>query len=244
MAKKLTTLPKDFRLAPVHKVHLNVMDLDIVLKPYTIEQEKIILTALEAKKPAEMLANYMMIMKDCLLTEIDYDNLSLVDFFHLVIMLRAKSSDENIELQRKECSNPECKRPYDFSVNTEKALIVENADKKKAIVEVTDNLTFELMPTKFFFLAEMDETKDEYDVLMDKIAYSTSKIVIDKDIYADLEPSDIKETILKQLTKAQLLSLYKGSEEMINLSIEIKSTCPFCKQNEVEKVQDFLGFGI
>ena len=230
----------EIKIAPSHNLFLNVMGENIQFSPYTIEHEKAILTSLESDKISDMLNNYMMIMRDCISTPIDFMDLSMVDFLNFVINIRAKSTDEVMTLQRKECTG--CKKAYEFHLDIEKSLVYDNEDKRKEVVEIAPNIAFEIVPTKFIFMHTLDGVKDELDLAMNKIAFSTSKIIFDQKIYDSLDPKEIIDKLLRNISKYQLGKLYNAVESLITIVLEVKSVCPFCKHEEVDRVTDFLKF--
>ena len=230
----------EINIAPVHKVFLNVLNQEIEYRPYNIGHEKMILTALESDSLSDLITNYLYILKDCIHTEIDVNELSLVDFIKLVIFLRSKSTDEVLTLKRKKCLK--CKKSYEFKLDVEKSLEYSNIDKTKSVIKVADELSFELQPTSFLATNTISNEEDKYDKQLNKIAYSVKKIIYKKEIIKNEDPQQLINNVLVNLNKKQLKKITDEINTLISLTMVVKSTCPLCEAEECDKVTDFLGY--
>ena len=230
-------------VAPIHRVFLKVLDKDIEFSPYTIEQEKMILTSMESEKFTDVLTNYKGILETCIKDDLDIMETPMVDLINLLINLRVKSTDETITLTRKECA--ECEKPYDFNVDVEQSIIYENEDTLKKIVKVDDRLKLELTPMTFKYFYDLEITDGDltaYDIMLTDVSHSISKVIFDGKIYTDHTPSDLCKKVLKGLSRGQIVKIHDDVKKLISIHLEINSTCPHCEHKETNKVEDFLKF--
>jgi len=230
-------------VAPIHRVSLKVIDKEIEFSPYTIEQEKMILTSMESEKFSDVLTNYKGILETCIKDDLDIINTPMVDIINLLINLRVKSTDETITLTRKKCI--ECEESYEFNVDVEQSIIYENEDILKKIIKVDDRLKLELIPKTFKYLYGLEVTEGnltEYDIMLTNVSHSISKVIFDGKIYTDHTPSDLCQKVLKGMTKSQIVKIHDDVEKLISIHLEINSICPHCKHEETNRVEDFLKF--
>jgi len=230
-------------VAPIHRVSLKVIDKEIEFSPYTIEQEKMILTSMESEKFSDVLTNYKGILETCIKDDLDIINTPMVDIINLLINLRVKSTDETITLTRKKCI--ECEESYEFNVDVEQSIIYENEDTLKKIIKVDDRLKLELIPKTFKYLYGLEVTEGnltEYDIMLTNVSHSISKVIFDGKIYTDHTPSDLCQKVLKGMTKSQIVKIHDDVEKLISIHLEINSICPHCKHEETNRVEDFLKF--
>ena len=108
------SLPK-INILPTHEVELKILNKNVRFRPYTIEEEKGLVTAMNDDNPKDIIINYISVIQNCLVDDIDFENLSLIDFITIAIYLRAKSQGESLNLTKKECI--ECKKTFDFEIN-------------------------------------------------------------------------------------------------------------------------------
>ena len=230
----------EINIAPIHTTFLKVLNKEIKFRPYTISHEKAILTAMESKKFADVLDNYAIILRDCLETEINIDELSIPDFTKLVIMLRAKSNEEIVHLQRRKCKG--CGKPYDFDLDLEESIKYINETVTKKTIDVSENLGLELKPMNYNFLKVAENSLTRIDTILSTISYSISRVVYNGEIYTDFNPEEIKANVISNLSSTQIEKITNELKSFINLVLELKSICPFCKTEEVDIITDFLKY--
>lgn len=230
----------EINVSPIFEIDLKVLGRTVKYSPYTIAQEKAILTALESKETKEIINNYTEILRQCIRDEIVIEELSLVDFLNLVIAIRCKSSDEILSLQRKECSK--CKKTYDFKVDLTKNIIYVNEDKRKDLVKVHEDLSIEIQPLKYEFLRSIDNIKDEVDAYVIPAAYSITKIIFKEKIYQNEDPEELSNKILANLSKKNLQTIFDAIKNLITIQLKIESVCPHCENKEIDVVNEFLKF--
>ena len=226
-------------ILPVHEVNLEVIGKVVKYKPFNVEQEKALLMALESENINDIINNYKAVVDTVVMDEIDWNNLSMVDFINLIIHLRSKSKGENLEFEKK-CN--ECGKSFDIILPINEVLKYENVDVKKVVLKIHDKLTLELSPIKYFYLYDFDKLKNEIDVFIHTAVHSISKIIYNGSIYkVGLENMDeIKEKIVSKLSLSILADIFKKCKEMISLHMVFKFKCTHCEKEEVLNFDDYL----
>lgn len=233
----MKTMP-EINVRPVYTVELPVLDMEAQYNPFTVEQEKALITALENDNPDDIVRNYEAILRSCLKSDIDWDNLSVVDYVTLVIAIRSKSKGEALNLKKKECA--ECEKSFEFSINIEESLVYERLDKKKEVVTIADNLALEISPLSYRFLYGLDKVADEMDMYIHTAAHCISKVIWGKDIFPNPSAEELKTKIIRNLTKGNLEDIFKEYGKLVGMHLEFKYVCPSCGHEEEVVVRDFL----
>jgi hypothetical protein len=86
---------------PIYEVELPSTGKKIRYRPFTVREEKILLTAQETKEPKQIILAIKQILNNCLIG-FDVDKLAVFDFEYLLIILRSKSVDNIAEFEIKD----------------------------------------------------------------------------------------------------------------------------------------------
>ena len=223
-------------LLPVHQLTLPILKQKVKYRPFTVEQEKGIITANESDKLSDTLNNFMALVKQCLVdTEIDFDKLSAMEFIYISICLRAKSKGESLSLV-KTCS--ECEKKFNINVNLDEAIVFLNEDNTSEIAKISDELQFEVVPLKLNYLHIMDTLETKQDVYLQTALYSISKVIYNDNIYDQFTPEEIAKKI--PLVETAIAKIFEATQDLIRMKLIFKSTCTHCKHEEENEISDFL----
>lgn len=226
--------------APVYSLHLKILDKKINFVPFTVEQEKGYISAIADKNTEDIVNNYLFLAKSCIHDDIDWKNISLIDFITIAINIRAKSQGEIISLQKKECKK--CKKSFPFDINIEDCLAFENVDVKKIIHKIDDNLSLELKPLGIDYLYEIDNMDTELDIYMTTVTHSISKIFFNDEIFTNLDPKEVRENCVNNLSRGNINAIIQKISELITLTLKFEIECPHCKEKERLTISNFLEF--
>ena len=89
---------------PIHSVNLISTGKPIRFRPFLVKEQKLFLMASESEDPNEMIGVIRQVLKNCVLDEVDVDNLPTFDLEYLFMNLRARSVEEVVNLRYK-CNN-------------------------------------------------------------------------------------------------------------------------------------------
>jgi hypothetical protein len=81
---------------PLYELVLPSNNKKIKYRPFTVKEEKILLTAQESKDTSQMIISIMQIINNCLV-DYDVDDLAVFDIEYVLINIRSKSVDNNLE---------------------------------------------------------------------------------------------------------------------------------------------------
>jgi hypothetical protein len=89
---------------PIYTVNLISTGEPVRFRPFLVKEQKLFLMAAESNDTKETLSTIRQILKNCVLDEIDVDNLPTFDLEYLFMNLRARSVEEVVNLRYK-CNN-------------------------------------------------------------------------------------------------------------------------------------------
>ncbi len=223
---------------PVHELYLPVQKKTFSFVPYTVEQERNILTAIDSKDTRAIVSNYMKVISECG-DGIDFENLTAMEFILIAVNLRSKSKGEILDISTK-CKK--CEKPIELSINIEDHIITENEEIVTDICKIDDELAFEIVPVKMSFLYEVEGIETQADLLLETAAHSIKKVFWNKEIYTDFTPDQIMERIT--LTYPTLKKIFESSSKLIKMTLKIDVAChdKECGHTEDYIVRDFLKY--
>ena len=89
---------------PTYEVNLISTGKPVRFRPFLVKEQKLFLMASESDDPKETINVIRQVLKNCIIDEIDIDNLPTFDLEWLFIHLRARSVEEVVHLNYK-CNN-------------------------------------------------------------------------------------------------------------------------------------------
>ncbi len=110
---------------PIHELKLVSSGKTIRFRPFLVKEQKLFLMASESDEPKEVVNVIRQVLNNCVLDEIDIDQLPTFDLEYLFLNLRARSVEEVVELRYK-CNNTfkteagedkKCDGKVDFKIN-------------------------------------------------------------------------------------------------------------------------------
>lgn len=217
--------------APIHTIELPVTKQIIDFQPFLVKQEKSMLTSIDPKKKDEAVKIFKKLLQDCVITE-DFDiaSLNIVDFYYLVLYIRMKSSGEMIDGQLP-CK--ECKKKTTFEINLEESIEIINKDVLYKTVKVNERVSLKLIPTNVNSLFIKKEVE-----LVDLVAGSVDKVIIDTTIYKDFTQEELIENVFSTFTKINYDKISNGLEQLVRLIVKFDYICIHCGHKNNHKTDD------
>ena len=158
---------------PLYELTLPSNDKKIKYRPFTVKEEKILLTAQQSKDPDQIVTAIKQIVNNCI---VDYsiDKLSLFDLEYILISIRSKSVDNSVEF---EIEDPDTKEKVKLVLNLDQVK-VHRSEKHSNKIVLDDTYTLFLKyPSIDDFSVILKDTEisseKSYEILMsciDKLA--------------------------------------------------------------------------
>jgi len=167
---------------PLPKIDMPLFDLTlpsngekIKYRPFTVKEEKILLMAQESQDPKEILQGIKQVVNNCIF-DYDFDNLALFDIEFLLVNIRARSVEDNVEF---EITDPETEEKVKVSLNLKDVKVEKDEDHSNRI-QINDEYTLFLKYPRvddFFELMTEESTQEQqFNVMlscMDKLVSET-----------------------------------------------------------------------
>jgi hypothetical protein len=237
---------------PLYELELPLLKKKVQFRPFLVKEEKILLMAMESEDENSVVLGIKQIMRNCLLSDIDIEDLPILDFEYLFLNLRARSVGETIDLQYK-CNNDipgseedkthKCGNLISLSFN---ALEVKpEINEINGKIQLTPKLGVVLKYPTFKAIenVSLTENKNPVDFVSETIISSIDYIYDEENIYyAKDTPKEELVDFIDSLTKDQFAMIQKFFEDIPKLSKKIDFKCNKCGYEENIEIQGIQSF--
>lgn len=210
------------------KIDLPIMELElpstgekVKYRPFTVKEEKILLVAAESESAEQEVLAAKQIVNNCLIDK-DVSELAMFDLEYVLLVLRSRSVNNNIEFSVKD---PDTDEPVRLELDIDKIEVTRNPDHTNEVRINDDYVLFLKYPSidEFVRLVQMDSNDPltNYYLLiscLDKLA--TEDEVYD---FAEYKQEDI-DAFMDDMTGAVIQDIQSFFETMPKLRHEMKYT--------------------
>ena len=234
---------------PVYEVKLISTDKTIRFRPFLVKEQKLFLMASESDDQKETVNVIRQVLRNCILDEIDVDNLSTFDLEFLFMNLRARSVGEVVDLKYK-CNNTikdeagedkKCTGSVEFNLNLLEIQPTKNPEHNTKI-QLTENLGICLKyPT--FEMIQKYEAMNENDVMLNVLIDCVDYIYDKEQIYYAKDST--KEEIIEFIDGLQQGHLEKIKiffDTMPEIKKDVHFKCPKCDYEEDIEIKGMQNF--
>lgn len=218
---------------PTYKVTIPSTKQQITLRPFTVQEEKLLLMAKTTEKNEDILHSVKQIIQNCIIEPINVDKLATFDIEYLFIKLRAKSIGEVVDL---EYTDPDTNEIIKFKVNLDD-IEVKFDDKHSNKIQLLDDIGIVLnYPTlEEIKILESGGTEQEnvFKILMQCI----DKIYDTEDVYDDYTEKEL-EDFMNSLPMDSMSKIKEFFETMPTIEHTVKL------KNKEGKKRDIILKGI
>ncbi|HCC73137.1 MAG TPA: baseplate protein [Methylophilaceae bacterium] len=236
---------------PVYDVKLVSLNKKVKFRPFLVKEQKLLLMASEASNADDTINAIKQILKNCVLSEINIDDLPVFDLEYLFINLRARSVAEVVELKY-QCNNTvkddennekKCGTVNEMNINLLEIQPTSSPNHNKKI-QINDNFGI-MMKYPTFEIAQKAIEKNELDAFMELVT-SSIDYVFDKENMYYAKDSSKEELVefIENLQQKDLEKIKNFFDTMPKLKKTIHYKCKKCKYEEdipLEGLQNFFG---
>ena len=236
---------------PIYNVELPLTKKKIRYRPFLVKEEKLLMMAMEAEDLKGAMTTIKQVANNCILDEVDIDDLPVMDIEFLFLNLRARSVSEVVELSYK-CNNTvkdeegnekTCNHivKLDFNLFDVKP---EFNDKHTNKIELGKDLGIVMRYPTFESVEEIEDVSDVDKVF--SILSTCIDYVYDADniYYAkDVTKEELNEFV-ESMTRDQFEKVKDFFDTMPKLRKRVDFKCGRCGYSEnieVEGIQNFFG---
>jgi hypothetical protein len=237
---------------PVHTLILPEKGTELTFRSFTVKEDKILLTATEDDNDTynTMIKNTIHILKNCIIkpSNLDVDNLPLIDIEYIFLNLAMKSKGEEYPLKMT-CKNiidengTECNKENSVNLDLHKVYIERNADYKKQF-NLTDELGVTFKYPSLEVLEKINPDQDDFNSQIDFLIHCVDNCFDNETVYdaSKATYNEIKEFI-ESLSTTQLEKINNNFfSKLPQIAYDLKFTCESCGNQEEINLRGLSNF--
>lgn len=219
---------------PLYELILPSNNKKINYRPFTVKEEKILLSAQQSKDSEQIVVAIKQIVNNCII-DYDIDNLSLFDLEYILINIRSKSVDNNVEF---EIEDPDTKEKIKLVLNLDNVK-VHRDEKHTNKIKVDDTYTLFL---KYPNIDNFSEILKGTEISAEK-SYEILMSCIDK-LASEDEVFNFKDFTKKQVDEfieSLHADIIKNIKEFFDTMPKVRHEMPYKNSKGEEKVFTIQG---
>lgn len=236
---------------PIYELKLLSSGKSLKFRPFTVKEEKLFLMAAEADDIKSVIDTTKQVINNCVLDEIDIDELPIFDIEYIFLQLRSKSIGEVVNLKYR-CNNKifdegtteekQCKTIVEIDVNLNELIpIFEKKETNR--VEITEKMGIVLKYPNFKLLENFSD-ENTPESIIETIINCINYIYDSENIYysKDFSKEELTEFVESMQTK-DLEKFKEFFDSAPKIQKTIKFVCPKCRYEEdvlVEGLESFF----
>ena len=229
------SLPK--LVTPEHTIELPSTGEKVNFRPFLVKEEKILLTALEAGENSDIVKAIKQVMTNCILSDLDVDNISFFDFEYLFLMLRSKSVGNGLDLTLlHNCEDPGIENKVMVDLDTIKVKFPKEHTSKIMIDDVYG------VKMKYPTIKDSEKYQNMSNENLLEILGDFIEFVYDKDnVYDEFTEKEMSDFV-ESMNKSQLENIMTFFNNMPSLKHDLTYTCKKCKETVTHKIAGLNSF--
>jgi hypothetical protein len=232
---------------PIYETHLISNGELVRFRPFLVKEQKLFLMANESDDPKETINTIKQVLRNCILDDLDVDNLATFDIEYLFLQLRARSVGEVVTL-RFTCNNDiteenKCGNVVKIDVNVLDIKPTVNTEHSNKI-QINDKIGIVLKYPTFGSVDVASLDTENLDQVLDIIVACIDYVYDEEQIYPakDSSKKELTEFIenLKQ-TDLEKISAFFNSLPKMKKDVDFKcDKCGYHETLQLEGIQSFF----
>jgi len=234
---------------PIYSIDLISTGKPVRFRPFLVKEQKLFLMSSESNDPNEMVSIVRQVLKNCVIDDINIDNLPTFDLEYLFLNLRARSVEEVVHLSYK-CNNKvpnedgeekTCNGVVEFDVNLLEIEPTKHENHKNKI-QLTEKLGICFKYPTFDMLQKYDNM-EENEIIMKILVDCIDYIYDDEQIYRskDTDPKELEEFV-DNLQQKDIEKFKDFFQSMPEIKKDIAFKCPKCSYEESVEIKGIQNF--
>lgn len=176
---------------PTYKAVIPSSKKEVTLRPFTVQEEKILLMAKSTEKTADIVSAVKQIIQNCVQETIDVEKLATFDIEYLFIRLRAKSVGEVVDL---EYTDPDTNEVIRFKLNLDDVDIKFN-EKHTNKIRIMDDVGIVMRYPTLEELKTIEDGDDQEKTVTMVLKKCIDKIYDKDNVYSDYTDQELEDFI-------------------------------------------------
>jgi hypothetical protein len=231
---------------PVYEITLPISGKKVKYRPFLIKEQKNLMMALESGEFESIQQNIRQILINCTLSsDIDVDDLAVIDAQYYFIKIRSKSVGEIVDLQYRcnnEVSNKTCGNLMEYKLNLDELSVEKpNVDD---LIKITDKVSLKLKYPQFGLVTRENEFETLTELTFASIVNAIDYIYDGDQFYYAKESTQEELTeFIESLNVTQFANIEKFFQSLPILEKDVSMTCNKCgfiHNIHLEGIEDFF----
>jgi hypothetical protein len=235
---------------PTQTVVLPSDKRELVVRPFLVKEEKILLTAIQSGESKDIVHATKQVIQNCIITQgVDVDKLPMYDLEYLILQLRIMSIGNTLSLKVspiEDSTCEECKAGRDIEVDLSTAEVIFNPNHQHKI-ELTNTVGVILKDPSAKLMDSFDKVSQTNSAeSLFKLIWMCIESVYDESTVTSAKDVSEKEGIefLESLNAQQFGKIDAFFKTLPKLSLPIKIKCGKCDfedEQVLERLETFFG---
>jgi hypothetical protein len=235
---------------PIYETKLISNGQTIRYRPFLVKEQKLFLMAAESDDVNDTINAIKQVIQNCVLDDIDVENMATFDIEHLFIQLRARSVGEVVQLNYN-CNNKVkdeegekiCGGKVQFDLNVLEIQPTKNSEHSNKIA-INNKMGIVMKYPTFKTVNKLDVNSNDMEQILDVIIGCIDYIYDDEKLYyaKDSSKQELVEFI-ENLTQTELEKIQKFFDTLPKFKKDLHFKCGKCGYEEdilVEGIQNFF----
>ena len=236
---------------PIYETKLISSGKTIKFRPFLVKEQKLFLMAAQSEDVKDMINSIKQVINNCVLEDIDVDNLATFDLEYLFLQLRARSVGEvtnlkftcNNKLSNDKGEEKECGNIVDFNLNLLEIQPTKQ-DNHSNKIQINEDIGIVMKYPTFNMVDKINLETDDMGQVIDVIIGCIDYIYDKDNVYYAKDST--KEELLEFVENMQQSDLEKMQlffDTLPKLKKELQFDCKKCGYHEeitVEGIQSFF----
>jgi len=226
---------------PTYKVKLTSLKKSVDIRPFTVQEEKLLLMTAAANDSDSIISTIKQIINNCVLDDIDVDKLASFDIEYIFLKLRAKSVGEIVKLVH---TDPE-EGSVEYEVNLEDVEVKVSPEHKNKFLIHEKIVVIMKYPSidqlKTIMVQDEDAiTESETENIFKMLISCIESVYDDEKLYTDFTSDELYDFIMS-MPMESLQKLQNFFETMPSVELTKEISLPSGKKKEI-KVKGITSF--
>lgn len=207
--------------SPIYRVKLPSTEEELQFKAFTVKEEKILMIAAESQDMTQVVDSLKKVITNCLIGDVDVDNLAIFDLEYLFLKLRSKSVGESAKIGMK-CTT--CDHQNTVSVNLDDVEVKKDPNHTD-IIKITDDIGLEMRYPTFDGVKDFSEDAGIEEII--NMVATSIKSVYTGDEVIDMRDEAHEDVVsfLEQFTSDQFAGVQVFFTTMPKVSHDVEFKC-------------------
>ena len=215
---------------PTFKVNVPSLDREILMRPFLVKEEKILLMAKQSGDRDQIFLSLKQVIQNCMVDEdIDVSKLPYYDLEYLFIQLRINSVGESIDV---EVTDPDSAKKVKATIDLKDVEVTKS--KIKNNIKISDNTALIMKHPSIDEISKVS-IDSEVDAFFDTLKYSIKSVFYDDQTYEFVSYSeDEKNEFIDMLSVSSVALCREYISSMPTVTSKAKWTMADGKEKSIE----------